>query len=62
MNGNVAVAGSETVLLDLDPLSATNLRRWRVSARGKLYVAVGENAVSSNSRTRSSNLLGKMLR
>ncbi|HEX8459527.1 MAG TPA: PQQ-dependent sugar dehydrogenase [Pyrinomonadaceae bacterium] len=63
-NGDVAVAGSETVLLDLDNLSsATNHNggAMHFGADGKLYVAVGENATPSNSQTLS-NLLGKMLR
>jgi len=63
MNGDVAVAASETVLLDLDSLNATNHNggALRFGNDGKLYVAVGENAVASNSQTLS-NLHGKMLR
>ena len=63
-NGNVAVAGSELDLLDLDPLSsATNHNGGSLhfGADGKLYVGVGENANGSNSQTLT-NLLGKMLR
>jgi glucose/arabinose dehydrogenase len=62
-NGDVAVAGSETVLLDLNNLSATNHNggAMHFGPDGKLYVAVGENAVASNSQTLN-NLLGKMLR
>ncbi|MDQ1590438.1 MAG: hypothetical protein QOG71_1065 [Pyrinomonadaceae bacterium] len=63
-NGDVAVAGSETVLLDLDNLSgATNHNggAMHFGPDGKLYVAVGENATPSNSQTLA-NLLGKMLR
>jgi len=63
-NEDVAVAGSETVLLDLNNLSgATNHNGGAIhfGPDGKLYVAVGENANSSNSQT-VGNLLGKMLR
>lgn len=63
-NGDVAVAGSELVLLDLDNLSAAtnhNGGAMHFGPDGKLYVAVGENAAPSNAQTLS-NLLGKMLR
>ena len=63
-NGDVAQTGSELVLLDLDDLStATNHNGGAIhfGPDGKLYIAVGENANSSNSQTLS-NLLGKMLR
>jgi glucose/arabinose dehydrogenase len=63
-SGDVAVAGSETVLLDLDNLSAAtnhNGGAMHFGPDGKLYVAVGENATPSNSQTLS-NLLGKVLR
>jgi len=62
-NGNVAVAGSELVLMDLPTLSATNHNggAMHFGLDGKLYVAVGENAVGSNSQTLA-NPLGKMLR
>ncbi|MDQ3013678.1 MAG: PQQ-dependent sugar dehydrogenase, partial [Acidobacteriota bacterium] len=62
-NGNVAAAGSEVVLLDLDNLGATNHNggAMHFGPDGKLYVAVGENAITSNAQTLS-NLLGKMLR
>jgi glucose/arabinose dehydrogenase len=63
-NGDVALANSEVVLLDLDNLSnATNHNGGAIhfGPDGKLYVAVGENANGSNSQTLS-NLLGKMLR
>lgn len=62
-NGNVAAAGSEVVLLDLNNLSATNHNGGAIhfGPDGKLYIAVGENAVPSNSQTLT-NLLGKMLR
>ncbi|HEY7497818.1 MAG TPA: PQQ-dependent sugar dehydrogenase [Vicinamibacterales bacterium] len=63
-NGDVAVAGSEVVLLDLDNLSsATNHNGGALAfgPDGKLYAAVGENANGANAQTLS-NLLGKILR
>ena len=63
-NGDVAVAGSETVLLDLDNLSsATNHNGGAIhfGPDGKLYIGVGENANGSNAQTLG-NLLGTMLR
>ncbi len=63
-NGDMAVAGSEVPILDLDSLSgATNHNGGALhfGPDGKLYVAVGDNAKSSNSQTLA-NLLGKILR
>lgn len=62
-NGDVAVAGSETPILDLETLSAGNHNGGAIhfGPDGKLYVAVGENAVSSNSQS-IANRLGKLLR
>ena len=63
-NGDVAVAGSETVILELDNLSsATNHNGGALAfgPDGKLYAAVGENANGANAQTLA-NLLGKMLR
>jgi glucose/arabinose dehydrogenase len=62
-NGNVAVPGSEKVLLDLNPLHATNHNGGGLhfGADGKLYVSVGENAVPANALSLA-NLLGKVLR
>jgi glucose/arabinose dehydrogenase len=63
-NGDVAVSGSETVLVDLDNLSsATNHNGGAIhfGPDGKLYAGVGENANSANSQTLS-NRLGKILR
>ena len=63
-NGDVAAAGSETIILDLENLSsATNHNGGAIhfGPDGKLYAAVGENANPSNSQTLQ-NRLGKMLR
>jgi cysteine-rich repeat protein len=62
-NGDVAVPGSELVLADLPTLGAANHNGGAVhfGIDGKLYVSVGENAVSSNAQSLSSPL-GKMLR
>jgi glucose/arabinose dehydrogenase len=63
-NGDLAVPGSELAVLDLEDLSgATNHNGGAIhfGPDGKLYVAVGENANSSNSQTLN-NRLGKMLR
>ena len=62
-NGDVVVPGSELQILNLETLSATNHNGGAIhfGNDGKLYVAVGENAVPSNSQTLG-NRLGKMLR
>ena len=62
-NGDVAVAGSEVVLVDLENLTAGNHNGGAIhfGPDGKLYAAVGENAVPSNAQTLN-NRLGKMLR
>jgi glucose/arabinose dehydrogenase len=63
-NGNVAVPGSEFVLVDLDNLStASNHNGGAIhfGPDGKLYVAVGENADASNAQSLD-NRLGKLLR
>ncbi len=62
-NGDVAVPGSEVILLELDNLNATNHNGGAIhfGPDGKLYIATGENAVTSNAQTLA-NLLGKMLR
>src|SRR5258706_3312003 len=63
-SGDVALAGSEVVILELNNLSsATNHNGGAIhfGPDGKLYVGVGENANSANSQSLS-NLLGKMLR
>lgn len=62
-NEDVAVAGSEVAILDLESLGATNHNGGAIhfGPDGKLYVAVGENAVSANAQSLA-NRLGKMLR
>lgn len=63
-NGDVAVAGSGTAILDLDNLSsATNHNGGAIhfGPDGRLYVAVGENANAANSQVITTRL-GKMLR
>lgn len=63
-NGDVALAGSEVPILDLNNLSgATNHNGGAIhfGPDGKLYIAVGENANAANSQT-IGNLLGKILR
>ena len=63
-NGDVALAGSERVLLDLDPLSsATNHNGGALhfGNDGKLYVAVGDNARPDNAQSLA-NPFGKILR
>ena len=62
--GDVAVAGSEMTILELDNLSSAsnhNGGALHFDRDGKLFAAVGENANGANSQTLT-NLLGKMLR
>lgn len=63
MSGNSVVAGSEFIMLDLPTVSATNHNGGAIhfGADGKLYVAVGENAVPSLSQ-QVDHTFGKMLR
>ncbi|HEX8552530.1 MAG TPA: PQQ-dependent sugar dehydrogenase [Abditibacteriaceae bacterium] len=62
-NGDVAVANSETVLLDLETHTTIihNGGAMRFGPGGKLFIAVGENGTPSNAQSLN-NLLGKMLR
>jgi glucose/arabinose dehydrogenase len=61
-DGN-AVAGTEEIIFELPPLSATNHNGGAIhfGTDGKLYVAVGENARPAAAQSLSTTL-GKMLR
>src|SRR5688572_6697686 len=63
--GDVAAQGSERVILNLDPLSSRRLNHngggIAFGPDGRLYVATGENANTSNAPSLSSRL-GKILR
>jgi glucose/arabinose dehydrogenase len=63
-NGDVAVAGSETIIFELDNLSsATNHNGGALAfgSDGTLYAAVGDNANGANAQSLAT-LHGKMLR
>ena len=62
-SGDVALPGSEVVLVDLDNLNATNHNGGAIhfGPDGKLYIAVGENANPSDAQTLA-NRHGKILR
>ena len=63
-SGDVALAGSETIIMDLPNLSAaTNHNGGAIhfGQDGLLYVAVGDNANGANAQTLATRL-GKMLR
>lgn len=62
-SGDVAVTGSEMVLLDLPTLGATNHNGGAIhfGPDGLLYVGVGENAVGANAQSLTTPL-GKILR
>ncbi|WP_164010698.1 PQQ-dependent sugar dehydrogenase [Pyxidicoccus trucidator] len=63
-SGNRAVAGSEVILLEIDPLTSANTHNGgalHFGGDGKLYVAVGDNARSANARELTT-LKGKLLR
>jgi glucose/arabinose dehydrogenase len=62
-NPDVMLAGSESLVLEFDPLNATNHNGGSIKfgPDGKLYVAIGENAVTANAQNYD-NYLGKLLR
>jgi glucose/arabinose dehydrogenase len=64
INGDVAVPGSELVLINFDNLSTVGWHNGGglvYGADGKLYMSTGENTVASNSQS-FTTLLGKVLR
>jgi glucose/arabinose dehydrogenase len=63
ISGDTAVAGSELPILELDPVTTSfhNAGAIQFGLDGKLYVAVGNDAVSGNSQSLE-NRLGKVLR
>lgn len=63
-NGDVAVAGSESVILNLDPLSSATIHNggaMQFGPDGMLYVAVGDNATPSHAQNLDT-YHGKLLR
>jgi len=64
-NPDVALAGSETPIMEMDDLSTTafihNGSGLHFGPDGKFYVSVGENGTSSNSQSLNT-VLGKILR
>lgn len=62
-SGDVAVAGSERVLIEFDDLVSSGWHNGGglVFSGGKLFISTGENNLGSNAQTLS-NLLGKVLR
>ncbi len=62
-SGDVAMPNSAFDILDLEPLNAGNHNGGAIhfGPDGKLYVAVGENAVAANAQSLNTRL-GKMLR
>ena len=63
VSGNTIDPSSQTPIVSLDPLSATNHNGGAIhfGNDGKLYIAVGDNAVSSNAQS-VANRHGKVLR
>jgi glucose/arabinose dehydrogenase len=61
--GDLALAGSEVVLLTMEPSTASNHNGGAIhfGPDGKLYVAVGDNAAGSNAQS-ITTLKGKILR
>jgi glucose/arabinose dehydrogenase len=63
-NGDVAVPGSQRVILELNNLTSATIHNGGALAfgeDGKLYAAIGDNATHTNAQSLST-LLGKMLR
>ena len=61
-NGDVALTGSELVLIDIDPLGQVGYHNGGGLAikNGRLYISVGENTVASNAQS-FTTLKGKVL-
>ncbi len=62
-NGDVAAAGSETIIFDLDPVGASNHNGGGMAfgTDGKLYVGVGDNANGAYAQSMTT-YFGKILR
>ncbi len=63
-NGDTALAGSEDVLLDIQPSGAATFHNGGAigfGADGKLYIAVGDGGTNTNAQSLA-NLKGKILR
>jgi len=63
-DGDVALVGSESIVLELDPLSGATIHNggaMHFGKDGKLYVAIGENGTSSNAQNLDT-YHGKLLR
>jgi glucose/arabinose dehydrogenase len=62
-NGDLALSGSETVIMELDSLLAGyhNGGAMHFGRDGKLYIGVGDNGVSTNAQSLATRM-GKMLR
>ncbi|MEJ7659814.1 MAG: PQQ-dependent sugar dehydrogenase [Hymenobacter sp.] len=62
-NGDLAVAGSEKVLIDIDPLGSVGYHNGGGLAivNNQLFISVGENTVASNAQS-FTTLKGKILR
>lgn len=62
-NRDIMQSGSESLVLEFDPLNATNHNggSLKFGPDGKLYVAIGENAITTNAQNYD-NYLGKLLR
>jgi glucose/arabinose dehydrogenase len=63
-NGNVAVSGSETILLDLIPSDAGNHNAGDLAfgPDGKLYISTGDGGSTPTNSQNLTNLAGKILR